>query len=737
MYQSLTKNASLGYKTNRAIVANFGRQEGIKREQLEARQKMERILTAAGEATQEIGRFDEGFRRLAAQSDLSSAVCAPVAPEDVRWLSGNDTSSGNFDNPVTFSIGSGIAIKKGDRLAIRVDGQWIADQALQAMGFEKGALVGPQGYMQSAQYQRGVNSADSRNRTTSRTSSKSSDWYVDAGITYSAGVNIMGSGITTHLSTGVRAGEGMSEAEQSAKSSQQGTFEDKRTVDSFVRALKCSFAPFPEEAVGALLLIQYCDGKIHHTEALSTSKEIMSKVNGQAFFVVNDIRPSPGNIQSRSPALTVRTMVMRPITVPPAEVGTAMSETLCELDRQYSNSDHISASRMTAEDIRHLASDALKIRGFNVDALPAPWKMFFFRHVSLRRANFERHVFIHDLEDNLEILGREVELLNKDTQMVRHEQAVLALHNVWRTGNLDYNQLRDSALDLVTYLQRTLVPFLRVTAQDKFSIETDRSTLLECGYRMIQFPEVQPGFDAPAGYFTNVDALTSASRTLLGRARNIRHFSPLSRAQEIILVIPRPLTDEPPSYLTAPSDVRERVWTAIVMRQSVSFCINPSDLFRPDLSICGALDLRDNAPIIDAMTIHFTTDANIAADAFNRCGFSMNVEQGQESTFVCAGGNLNYISINPQWRHPRVPITCGFCQDLHLLHEQRLAGPRGRGDRAYAAAGMSPFSVWTFDFSKCDREDSPLNSVLENASSMNLVFTLLSTRSHQEVVAIP
>ena len=203
------------------------------------------------------------------------------------------------------------------------------------------------------------------------------------------------------------------------------------------------------------------------------------------------------------------------------------------------------------------------------------------------------------------------------------------------------------------------------------------------------------------------------------------------------LHIPRPSTAKPGDCLVAASDVREDIWKAIANRQAVTFLINPSDLFSADLGTASALDHRDSLPIIDAMTIHFTTAADIPGEIFNKAGFAIGIKQGLESTFVQAGGNLRFLTAKPEWRHPRVPITCGFAEDSRHFHEQRLAGPHGRGDRVHAAAGMSPFALWTLDFSKCGRADGLMAKVLDGASSMTLMFTLVSTRSHESVQALP
>ena len=526
--QAMLRNYAQGIQENRAVAANAARRRRIDREECETRQKLEQTMAAITEATRHLG-FAQKFACMIADTSYDREACVQIGAEITRRISGNDTMPGNYADPLTFATGEGIEVGKGDRLDVRVDGQWIADQALQRMGMGSGALTGPQGYLQSFQHQAGFGNMQSKNQAQAITTGTTGEHYMEGGVTVSAGFEVLGTGVKTHLSTGLRSVDFSTSTSQRAEASQQSSSEERRTAENFIRALRHVSAPFSEQPVGALLLVQEERGLLCAVQALDATNDVLSRVDGKVYFVVNDAVPQPQHAQSVSPHLVVRTRHMRSLEQLEPTVRRAMEEALLQLDADFSAAGGFDLAAVSPPETQAKAAVEMNQRGVNIDRLPEAWRNFFYSQVCLRRANYEREVHARDIRGTLACLSIEKSALEDDNMLVRHAQALTACQSCLLRKSCDREQLQEAAETLVVFLRRTLVPLLKMRGGEGGQERLQSRRMLDCAAKMTALPAVCGPHGEAVDAFDNIEALVVFSRKICESAGEIALFSCISR----------------------------------------------------------------------------------------------------------------------------------------------------------------------------------------------------------------
>lgn len=719
----------------RLVAENEAHQRKIEKDTKNTRRKLDQVLSATSKVN-ESPSFQCSFTSMLEHGGFDPETLVQVGAEVSQNIFGSDAQPGNYACMTTFATGTSIEVQGDDSLNISVEGQYIADQILRNKGLGSGSLTGPQGYFQAFQHQCGHGKVESTSRSDFRSSSNTNEAYADGGIVVSGGFKIFGNGVEVHASTGVRSADITQTTSQQGGAHQQSSSEEQRWTETFLRPLLSDSSPFPTHAVGALLLLQQEDGYCQSIQTLDTSNQIQSKVNGKISFVVNDASNERKDSRSSSPYLTVRVRKMRSLAQLQIHVCRAMQSSLDDLDAHLRGMTRTTLAAMSQAETQTRAIAAVNAEGIRIEELPEAWRNLFAAHVCYRRANFEREVYARDLRETLGTIELEREALSNDKKLISSQMGLLARQVLLLDKGFENEEIRERAHHLVLFLQTTLVPFLQLSNHG-LDISTKKNIFPRSLSKMVALPARESLHEVGFDFFDNLSGLVSCSRELCRLANEVILLSPQQRAVEVYLHIPRPGTNPARDTLLFPQEECVRIWDAIGRRQAVSFVLHPSHLYREGLCTGAALDLQDNLPLIDAMTIHFTTGADISSEVFNKSGFAVNLSQGTESIFVRSEGNRQLLTKDSRWKNPRIPLTCGFVEDAGYFHEQRIAGARGRSDRAYSASGMSPFARWSANFTDCPGGDGMLKKVLDNASSMTLMFTMMISRGQNRVEALP
>ncbi|MFP2959102.1 hypothetical protein ACLEPN_14970 [Myxococcus sp. 1LA] len=397
---------------------------------------------------------------------------------------------------------------------------------------------------------------------------------------------------------------------------------ETRSTYSFSRGIRSAHAPFPDQPVGALLLVQMPPdqaGGIEHTargdaytvrvvQAPYTS--VFVEKPSKFYLVVNDVVGCPG---ISSTPLSLRVVQMQSKAAASRDMAKAMLATQTALQPQAEA--YVAQGRLLANQAAHLRNSAYQ-KLFeacsvgredpespgvmlppcqDLNYYPESLRNLFETWISKEIVGVEREVELVQLERRMRSLLLEVSSIERDFENTEENARMLALVPAWTLRNLDGRQLRIKLNDLDQLMGDVLAPVLDVLYPEVLEALTahEWSELDD----LTDLDPLSTEVDMPA---MALEA-KQAAQAVTNRWHTERSLKPVPSLYEVFISIPRPDWQMSTTWTQVGTDEAQRIWNNILAGRDFTLDVKPEHIYqRGQLYI----DCVNPAPVIDAMGMY-------------------------------------------------------------------------------------------------------------------------------------
>jgi hypothetical protein len=485
------------------------------------------------------------------------------------------------------------------------------------------------------------------------------------------------------------------------KGDSSSTGSDKRTQASFASGLRLSNMPFPDAPVGALLLVLVKPGSAEWQVQVLRSGTNSIPIDTKdtiAYFVVNDISGCFGLAASN---LQITWRQMQGEDAVAAGLVTAMTNVIRKMrnDAAALAKQGMLLPAQVAEE-RSEAQRALVTAMPPSATIPDAVHVLFDAFVDREILNLDRMVQIASLDDQIELLKKDVELSDLDRRQgeaAGHMQDLLTNRIV---SHMDGELLRDQAEATMEIVRTELLPVLQLWYPTALTQVRDSQNLLALRKVDLGMSTYDLASKLDLALTQLNDDYDIASR---------REERPSVQSPSIVSVaFPRPaqMTGRPPGDLLGekPIDVIDPIgvyfpvadaarsfnlWDAIARKGWGTVDIRPQDIFGYGDS---RLNCNTNVPVIEHIALFVTRESAQDNAYLNQFQRKFDVHASSNQPFVSSTGVRTYQIEDGVWSRYEIPVFYGAPGDFAGLI---TSSPR-MADQP--PIGLSPFGTFDIDF---------------------------------------
>lgn len=477
---------------------------------------------------------------------------------------------------------------------------------------------------------------------------------------------------------------------------------ESRSSAAFSTGLRLPSTPFPEAAVGSLLVVltdpqtgSVREVKVVHTGATS----ILIEQSSNAYFVVNDkMCGTPDTTHE----LTVNVRAMTSVTATAEAALKGMAAVLGYMRQQQDTyvaqgtllPTQATLLRQQAAVLLQAEMDRIpELNKIHVADLPVPLLNLFDAFVSHEIVATERRIEIRAIQRSLDLDLIELRTIDDELAAGATRARLQRLIPQWMLRNLDHDQLRGSLVDVLTVSRDFLRPIFDLWyphALDNHQGGPEISALLNA--------------DVDTSLVTLADKGRVFVNTLLDAYEDAT-FGAKQAGQQLPIVVvtfPRPGLDPSNAFWREADAVRaRRVWDAIDRHTVAHFEITAEDFYSRNGGD-AVLSCNEVTPVIKTMEMFVVRpNGDVSNTILNSVNRSFHGTAGLSQSFVTPAGPKVYeLSGSPwfpgsAWQSFDVPVRYG---ENEAAVQTFLSSPRQQ-----RPIGLSATGGFDFDFSILDR----------------------------------
>ncbi|MCP3139885.1 hypothetical protein [Pyxidicoccus xibeiensis] len=672
-----------------------------------------RISHAVDEAR--YGDFMKGFEALVPAIQASGQQMVKNeqtlnldALSDTRYVSGDDVRNMRvLENGTPFTR----VLAAGETLNVEVSGQWAPTCALTHVPLPGGKplalsnsggpiLTGPEGYS----FNETSSSYEASSNQTVTSSGKYENWSWGAKLCAGLNLNVpivkQLFSFTASLTGCVGYDAGRTWSQTRSETNSDG--KETRSSFSMARGVRSDRAPFPDQPVGALLLVQMPPDQSGveysaRADALSVQvvqapyTSILADKPSKFYLVVNDLVGCSG---ISSQALSARVVHMQPKAAAARDLAKAMLVTQTAL--RPSIEAYVAQGRMLPSQATHLRNTAYqKLYETCADPTrtdpenpavtlppcqdlsyyPESLHNLFETWISKEIVDAEREVELVQIERQIRALVLEANMLAKDYEHTQAQARMLALAPAWALRNLDGKQLRRDLALLEQLMADRLSPVI-----DLLHPETLAQLTLAEKEELNDLTELDP-LSTTVGMVEMAREAQQAADAVRDRLVTVRTGAPAPTLEDVFVSIPRPDKVVNTNWSKVDLEVSQSVWSNLLAGKDVSITLHPKYFY---LKGQEHLSCSQTSPIIRTMGLYVATTR-----AFPVTQYSAGLVVSPEMRFPAVSGMHEYDFINPNYLAPATDTLLGPSGNALSLLQSYWNLPSHD-----FATGLSPFTTF-------------------------------------------
>ncbi|NMO18194.1 hypothetical protein HPC49_11220 [Pyxidicoccus fallax] len=686
-----------------------------------------RISHAVDEAT--YGDFMENFEALvpaieqAGQDLQKSAEGMDINARDHT----RHTSPGSQDLSTMWVLkGSdplSVVAAAGDSVNVQVSGRWAPQCALSRVtlpdsktpvlsGSSGPILTGPEGYAFTVQNSEYV--AESVQTVT--TEGKYSNWSWGAKLCAGLGLEVPVVKevlkFTASLTGCVNYDGGRTWSQNRSESDSEGN--ETRSSFTMAQGVRSELTPFPNQPVGALLLVQMppdVDDVAYTNKSLAHAVQVVQAPYTSVFvdrpsklyLVVNDIKGSSSDPASPCNPVNVsdsRLSVRMVHMVSKSEASKEMARAMLVAQAEFQTlaNTYVAQGRLLPSQSAHLGNTAYqklylecsrRVVGpcvDNVSYYPQALLKLFDTWVTKEIVDIEREVELVNIERQIRSVMLEVKHLEADYLNAQAQARLLALAPAWALRNLDGNMLRVRLETMRKIMGEWLAPAIDV-----------------------KYPEIRtPGHNVaftPAELtllngLTTIDPLDAdiellltkaeeAAKAVENRLRMARTELAATTVRDVFVSIPRHDKVVSTRWSRVDTDTARAVWEDILADRNPEIVLSPAFLYKSGQQY---LECNHTTPVINTIGLYvaFTPSRTYTP-------YTTGLSFRPATEFQTASGLHEYDFVNDTYLGPStsalVGVSASAASALDVLFDDQAATT----PKSLAGTGLSPFTRFTLD----------------------------------------
>jgi hypothetical protein len=646
------------------------------------------------------GDFMKAFEQLAPSFEVGGSVI--VTPQPPLSVSAADA---HYSLPSPLLSGMVVTTAPltpwriqtlaGETLNIQTSGAWSPTCALGKTSGPSGALVnvagastGPEGFMvttSNATY-------TATGEQTVNTNGKYENWTrsasICAGFEISTGLSFIGTGSKAYVRVEACAGYQAGNTWQRNTSNTDGKGNETRSSIATAHGVRSPLAPFPDQPVGSLLVVQVLPGGTLTSHVLdvrvvqSPSTAILSNSNADVYLVVNDLGAPDCPIPPTPASLTLQISKLTPASLAARQLTTAMVNAHAALQAQ--SATIVAQGRVLPSQLNLLRSTAYQ-KVFDqclcttLAGYPEGLRNLFDTWVTKELVHIEREVELVNIERQIKLLLMDLRAISDDLNAATAQARMIALMPAWDLRNLDGAQLRSQTQQLIEVMNNWIWPVIHLRNPETLSTFTVADLALLDALTSV----------SPTSVMVDLaTAANNAAQMVGSRLSGARTAAPTPTLRDVAVSFPR--TDKPVVSFWRKVDVlrAQAVWKSILAGGNAVLSLKPEDVYSAPGGP-GILTCSSSTPIINSLSLflaHSTASTwpNWDVASTLTSGFLFPTALGQESfTFT----NAAYLAPTPTMLFGRSDAALTTAATFWTLPGRQVA------------AGLSPFSDVFLDLS--------------------------------------
>lgn len=473
------------------------------------------------------------------------------------------------------------------------------------------------------------------------------------------------------------------------------TGNETRSTFSVARGVRSLLAPFPDEPVGSLLLVEMVHGATDRANVRSVrvlqspSTSVLVTAASDYYVVVNDA-PIVANTPT---AACINWVGNSQLDVRIAQLSPQSNEAVLLTSKLVTGLEKLKQdAKLYAAQGRLLPGQmsSLRAKAFSdiyqscgctsLSAYPESLSSLFSTFVEKALVDVEREVELINLERQLRQVALEIQALEDERANAQTQSRLLALMPAWALRNLEGTALRVQLEALEVVMSQWLAPTVRILYPE---------TLVSFSNTELASINALTAID-PTSTSTDLSALAqtakAAAQAVETHLSALRVAGPGTQVLDVIVSVPRQDKTPVTVYRKLEAGAAKQIWDDILANRNPTVTLTPEHFYRKGGGV-NQLPCNMMTPIIRSMTLYGVLPPNNSAPAANTTT-SLTRTMG----FPTTSDLFRYDFADDTYLGPPVKVNFGTTQDLALLP------PASPLDfyltNSSIATGLSPFTSY-------------------------------------------
>nr|WP_164933104.1 PA14 domain-containing protein [Corallococcus coralloides] len=508
------------------------------------------------------------------------------------------------------------------------------------------------------------------------------------------------------------------------------TGNDTRSTFSVARGVRSPLAPFPDEPVGSLLLVETERGSAARTSVRSVrvlqspSTSLLVTAESDYYVVVNDAPIVSGTPTAAcqdwvgNSELEVRVAQLSPSTNEAVLLTSKLVSGLEKLKvdaKLYAAQGRLLPGQITSMRAKAFSDIYQSCDCTNLDAYPESLRALFGAFVEKALVDVEREVELINLERQLRQVALEIQAVEDEHANAQNQSRLLALLPAWALRNLEGTALRVQLEALEVVMSQWLAPTVRIVYPETLASFTDTE---RAGIEALTTID-------PTSPTTDLSLLAQtakqAAQAVETHLAALRVAGPNTQVLDVVVSVPRhdklPVT----AYRKLEAGAAREIWDDIRANRNPTVTLTPEYFYDPAGGV-KQLPCNMMTPIIRSMTLFGVLPNNNSSPAYTTA-----TSLTKSMSFPSVSDQFRYDFGNADYLGPPVQLMFGTTQDLALLPP---ASPLDYYlSNSSVASGLSPFTSYHVNLQSLVANFPPpapdlinTNNPLAKSSELLMVF---------------
>jgi hypothetical protein len=496
---------------------------------------------------------------------------------------------------------------------------------------------------------------------------------------------------------------------------------------SAARGVRSLLAPFPDEPVGSLLLVETVPGKTGRSDIRSVrvlqspATSVLVTSESDFYLVVNDAVSVNGTQTQACSAwmapesrLDVKIAHLSPLAAESTLVTTAMVSGLAKVkaDGQlYAAQGRLLPSQINSLRTKAFSDFFQSCNCTSLEAYPESLRTLFSAFVEKALVDVEREVELVNLERQLREVALEMQALEDELVNAQTQSRLLALTPAWALRNLDGTVLRVKLEALDEVMSQWLAPSVRILYPSTLTNFT--ASELNLLNTLTQVDPTSAGTDIVA----LAQTAKQAAQAVETRLSATRIGSPASQVLDVVVSIPKPGVTPATLYRKMDPAQAKAIWSEILANRNFTVTLTPEHLY----SLSGGqklLPCNQMTPVIRSMVLLGVLPNNNASDPY-----TIPLGLTRSMRFPTVSSLYQYDFATPAYLGPSAQVLFGTLSDPTSPVATRLDNYLSGSS---VATGLSPFNSYHVDLQSFVANYPPSNpDVISPSNPMAKINELL------------